>query len=84
MYFQMKSNQILDLTIFQIWFNSGKEDVSLPEDQNFGPCDVGISSDVIEHIREPNGLLSFMKKLKCPVYVISTPKRELMVRWDGS
>ena len=52
----------------------------MPEGQDFGPCDVGISSDVIEHIREPNGLLSFMKKLKCSVYVISTPKRELMIR----
>ena len=41
---------------------------------------VGISSDVIEHIREPNGLLKFMRKLNCQYYVISTPKRELMIR----
>jgi hypothetical protein len=65
----------------QIWYNSGKEDVSLPEGQDFGPCDVGLSADVIEHIREPTGLLNFMKKLNCPIYVISTPKRELMVRY---
>ena len=60
--------------------NSGKEDETLPVDQNFGSCDVGICSDVIEHIREPNGLLSFLKKLKCKLFVISTPKREHMVR----
>ena len=39
-----------------------------------------MASDVIEHIREPNGLLDFMKSLKCTLYIISTPKRELMKR----
>ena len=39
-----------------------------------------MASDVIEHIREPNGLLDFMKTLKCTLYIISTPKRELMNR----
>jgi hypothetical protein len=70
----------MNLIYFQIWMNSGKEDETLPEGQNFGSCDLGISSDVIEHIRDPNGLLSFLKKLKCKMYIISTPKREHMVR----
>ena len=68
------------MNYFDIWHNSGKEDVDLPENKDFGSCDVGISADVIEHIREPNGLLKFMRQLNCHFYVISTPKRELMNR----
>jgi hypothetical protein len=45
-----------------------KEEVTLVKKllnirQNFGPCDVGISSDVIEHIREPNALLRYIPTL---------------------
>ena len=41
-----------------------------------GVCDVGISSDVVEHMHDPDGLLDYMKKLKCQLYVFSSPKRE--------
>ena len=41
---------------------------------------MGISADVIEHIRDPNQLLAFLKTLNCDLYLISTPKREVMKR----
>ena len=60
--------------------NSGKEDQTLPDKKQFETCDLGMAADVIEHIREPGGLLAFMQTLKCTLYIISTPKRELMNR----
>jgi len=58
--------------------NSGKEDETLPDDKKYGDCDLGICADVAEHIRDPDGLLMFLKDLKCKVYIISTPLREAM------
>ena len=55
---------------FQVWINSGKEDETLPEDKSFGTCDVGISADVVEHIRDPNGLLAFLRSLNCQVQTV--------------
>ena len=60
--------------------NSGKESQTLPDKIQFEACDLGMAADVIEHIREPGSLLAFMQTLKCSLYIISTPKRELMNR----
>jgi SAM-dependent methyltransferase len=61
----------------QEWFDSGKPEESMPtyDGNSFDLC---ICSDVIEHIRDPDALLAFLLSLECSVYVISTPKREVL------
>lgn len=39
--------------------------------------DIVICSDVIEHIKDPDELLRFIKRIRCKIIVLSTPDREL-------
>lgn len=48
---------------------------NLPEQLSY---DLIICSDVIEHLRDPNKLLAFIKKLEFKTIIFSTPDRELM------
>jgi len=38
-------------------------------------CDLVICSDVIEHIKNPNTLLEFIKSIDCKEIILSTPER---------
>ena len=69
----------------QKWVDSGKPEESLPTSWNSGGknLDLCICSDVIEHIREPDDLLELLLSLKCTVYVISTPKCDVMKSTDS-
>ena len=62
------------------WINSGESEINFNE-KYISHCDLVISSDVIEHIREPNELINFMKKFNAKYYIISTPCREILVKY---
>ncbi len=63
------------------WVNSGEPEVSFNYDGNF-ECDMVICSDVIEHIKNPDTLLDFLKTFKTKSIIISTPCREVLCKSD--
>ena len=48
------------------------------------PVDLVICSDVIEHIPDPDLLMSFLQRIPSPIYLISTPEREAVYGHDHS
>lgn len=68
------------------WINSGESEKSFGENNNL-QCDIIMASDVIEHIRDPNKLIEFMKTFNTKYFLISTPCRkilaETMPKWAG-
>ena len=67
------------------WVDSGEPEEALPTSWNPSgrELDLCICADVIEHIRDPDNLLQFLLSLKCKVYVISTPKRDVLKNADS-
>ena len=67
------------------WIDSGKPEVSFSNVTN-EKIDVIMASDVIEHIRDPDSLINFMKKFNSKYYLFSTPCRQRLfeIGWRKS
>ena len=50
--------------------------------KDIGDFDLIICSDVIEHIEDPDELMSFIKKINFKILVISTPERESIQKYQ--
>lgn len=61
------------------WVKSGEKEESFVEikDKN---CDIIMASDVIEHIRNPDELIKFMKNFNTKYFLFSTPARDILVK----
>ena len=64
------------------WINSGNPSESFNnfDDKN---CDLIMSSDVIEHIVDPDELIKYMKSFSCKYFLISTPCLEVLINNFG-
>ena len=60
------------------WVNSGEPSESFSDDDDKS-CDLVMSSDVIEHIKDPDELIKFMKSFSCDLFLISTPCLQVLV-----
>ena len=61
------------------WVNSGLPSKSFNYN-NDKVCDLIISSDVIEHIIDPDELINYMKTFTCNYFIISTPCLEVLIK----
>lgn len=64
------------------WINSGEPSTSFNNDGD-KQCDLIISSDVIEHILDPDELINYMKSFSCNYFLISTPCLEVLIKHFG-
>ena len=64
------------------WINSGEPSSSFNND-NDKTCDLIMSSDVIEHIIDPDELINYMKSFSCNYFLISTPCLEVLIKHFG-
>lgn len=64
------------------WVDSGEPSTSFNND-NDKQCDLVMSSDVIEHILDPDELINYMKSFSCDYFLISTPCLAMMVKHFG-
>jgi 2-polyprenyl-3-methyl-5-hydroxy-6-metoxy-1,4-benzoquinol methylase len=58
------------------WINSGESEKSFSDFKE--SCDIIICSDVIEHIINPNDLISYIKSFDFKYLIISTPDRKIL------
>ena len=65
------------------WINSGEPSTSFNNDGNKQWADLIISSDVIEHILDPDELINYMKSFSCNYFLISTPCLEVLINHFG-
>lgn len=63
------------------WINSGEPEKSFVECTT--KTDVVICSDVIEHIVDPSNLIKFLLSIDAKYYIISTPCRDVLVKYHG-
>lgn len=49
-------------------------------DRDIAPADLVICSDVIEHVPDPDSLLSFLESISKDLIIISTPARDLIYK----
>jgi SAM-dependent methyltransferase len=63
----------------RVWRNSGESEVSFNYEFQT-KCDLIICSDVIEHIINPDELLTFIKNFDSKAIIISTPCREVLCK----
>jgi len=64
------------------WINSGEPSSSFNNDSD-KKCDLIMSSDVIEHILDPDELINYMKTFSCNHFLISTPCLEVLIKHFG-
>jgi len=55
-----------------------KSDFKLPGNIS---ADLVLCADVIEHLRDPDELLAFIKRINCQYIIFSTPRREMLYRF---
>uniref|UniRef100_A0A6C0FFH2 Methyltransferase n=1 Tax=viral metagenome TaxID=1070528 RepID=A0A6C0FFH2_9ZZZZ len=64
------------------WINSGEPSTSF-NNEGDKQSDLIMSSDVIEHIADPDELINYMKSFSCDYFLISTPCLEMFVNHHG-
>jgi hypothetical protein len=65
------------------WVDSGQKSKSFNYNKQEKEYDMIMSSDVIEHIVDPDELIKFMKSFKCKYYLFSTPCRKVLTLRNG-